>query len=130
MNELAHGIEVGRLTVWSEPHDLVLVAVVRKAEILRERLVEYPERVRKIHPLRCRKIAPSRKTPSRAGKIAKTVNRYGHGLLEGRHVKGGGQMREVMLDPVERGAQALARKRSRQQIKNSCAASSIAPPRR
>ena len=39
-------------------------------------------------------------------------------------------MREVMLDPVERGAQALARKRPRQQVKNSCAATAIAQARK
>ena len=129
MNELAHGIEVGSLTVWSEPHHLVLVAIVRKAEILRQRLVEYAERMRKIHPRAAERFAPARQAPRRAGEIAKTVDRYGHGLLEGRHVKGRGQMREVMLDPVKRGAEALARKRPRQQFRNSRAATAIAQPR-
>ena len=57
-HKLAHGVEVGRLAVRSEPHHLVLVAIVRKAEILRERLVEDAERMRKIYPPCDRKIGP------------------------------------------------------------------------
>ena len=52
MDKLAHGLEVRRLAVWSEPHHLVFVAIVRKPEILRERLVKHSERVRKVDPLR------------------------------------------------------------------------------
>ena len=90
MNKLAHVLEVRRLAVWSEPHHLVFVAVVRKSEILRKRLVEHPERVRKIDPLRDRKIGTGSETPSRAGKISKAVDRYSDRLLERRHVEGRG----------------------------------------
>src|SRR5262245_16267523 len=98
--QLAHVPEVGRFAVWSESHHLVFVAVVRETEILRERLVEYPERVRKIDPSCDRKIRPCSKTPGRAGKISKAIDRYSDGLLEWRHVERRGQMCKMVLNPV------------------------------
>src|SRR5581483_11822632 len=48
-DHFAQGIDLGRLPVRREPHDLVFVAVMREAEVLRERLVEDPERMREVH---------------------------------------------------------------------------------
>ena len=89
-NQFAKLVEVGRFAVWSKSHHLVFIAVVREPEILRQRLVEHPKRVRKIDPLRDRKIGPASETPGRAGKISKTVDRHSDGLLEWRHVEGRG----------------------------------------
>ena len=47
-------------------------------------------------------FVPLPDTPGRAREIAEAVDRDDDRLLEGRHVKGGGQMREMMLDLVER----------------------------
>ena len=108
-HDLAHGIEVRRLAIRRKPHHLVFVAIMGKAEILRQRLVEDAERMRKIHAaVLPRDRSPLPDAPSRTGEIAEAVDRNDHGLLERRHVKGRGQMREVMLDSVERSAEALA----------------------
>ena len=45
-HDLAHGVQECGLAVGSKPHHLVLVAVVRKAEILRQRLIKDAERMR------------------------------------------------------------------------------------
>ena len=45
-HDLAHGIHEGGPAVRREAHDLVLVAVMRKTEILRESLVKNAERMR------------------------------------------------------------------------------------
>src|SRR5262245_9990500 len=86
-DKLSHAFEIRCFAVWREPHHLVFVAVVRESEILRQRLVEDAERVRKIDSLRHRKIRSRSKAPGRAGKISKTVHRYSERLLERRHVK-------------------------------------------
>ena len=58
-DDLAHGVHEGGLAVRRKPHDLVLVAVMRKAEILGERLIEDAERMRENRPdLRSRCRAP------------------------------------------------------------------------
>src|SRR5262245_15648333 len=86
-DKLVHIREAGRFAVWSEPHHLIFVAVVQKPEILCQRLIENPKRVRKIDTLRNRKIGGASKTPCRAGKIPKAVYRYRNRLLERRHVE-------------------------------------------
>ena len=104
------GLAIGR-----EPHDLVLVAVVRKAEILRERLVEDAERMREIAPARrsrCRVPCPTPQAALR--KVAEAIDRDDDRLLERRDVEGRGEMREMMLDVVKRrregaGRETLAR---------------------
>ena len=48
-HDFAHLVQEDWLAVGGKSHHLVLVAVMRKAEILGHRLVEHPERVRKMH---------------------------------------------------------------------------------
>ena len=48
-HNLAHGVDQQGTAVRRKPHHLVLIAIMRKAEILRERLIENTERMRKIH---------------------------------------------------------------------------------
>ena len=52
-NDLPHGVQVDRLAVRREPHDLVFVAVVRKTEVLSQTLVEDAERMGEVHTSLC-----------------------------------------------------------------------------
>ena len=106
-HDLAHGIHERRLAVGRKAHDLVLVAIVGKAQILRQRLVEDAERMRKIHPPVDGDVLALADAPGGAGEIAEPVDRNDDGLLERRDMKGRGKMREMMLDLVH-----LATKRS------------------
>src|SRR5271167_1511948 len=47
--DIPERIDECRAAIGGEPHYLVLVAIVRKAEVLRDRLIEDTERMRKIH---------------------------------------------------------------------------------
>jgi len=74
MHDLAHlGHARGR-AVGRKPHHLVLVAVMGKAEILRERLVEDAERVREMHPPLNRDARAASHAPGGTGKIAEAVD--------------------------------------------------------
>jgi hypothetical protein len=46
--DLAHGFNESRPAIREKPHDLVLVAIVRRAQILGDGLVEDAERMREI----------------------------------------------------------------------------------
>ena len=48
--KLSHLRAAGRIAIGGKPHQLVLVAVMRKSEILRHGLVEDAERMRKQNP--------------------------------------------------------------------------------
>src|SRR6516165_3194105 len=48
-HNLAHGVDQPEMAIRREAHHLIFVAIMRKAEILRERLIENTERMRKIH---------------------------------------------------------------------------------
>src|ERR1051326_9253039 len=47
LHDLAHGLDAGRLSIGGQTHNLVLIAIMGKAEILRHRLIKNTERVRK-----------------------------------------------------------------------------------
>src|SRR5262249_24481290 len=105
--------EIARRTVRRESHDLVLVAVMREAEILRERLVEDAERMRKRHAAADIDVAAAPQPPGRGGEIARPVDRNANRFLERRHQERRSHMREVMLDMVELAAKTAARKAAR-----------------
>ena len=69
-----------------------------KAKILRQRLIEDAERMRKIDAAIDADVAALPDAPGGAGEIAEAVDRDDDRLLEGRDVKGRGEMGEVMLD--------------------------------
>ena len=99
-HDLAHGIHECRLAVGRQAHDLVLVAVMRKAQILRQRLIKDAERMREIHPpIDGDGLAPA-DPPCRAGEVAKPIDRDDDCFLERRNMKGRGKVRQMMLDPV------------------------------
>ena len=95
---------------------------MRKAEILRQRLIEDAERMRKIHPSIDRDVCALARPPGRAGEIAEAIDRDDDRLFERRNMKGRGQMREVMLDPVHLATEALAGKARCQQIRDGSGA--------
>ena len=105
MASIAFGCAVRR-----EPHHLVLVAIVGKAEILGQRLIEDAERMREIDAAVDTDVAALARSPGGAGEIAEAVDRDDHRLVERRDVKGRGEMREVMLDVMHLAAKLLAGK--------------------
>ena len=110
LHDLPHRVDEARLAVGREPHHLVLVAVVREAEILRQRLVEDAERMREVDAAVDREMRRPRPTPQRAlREVAEAVDRDADRLVEGRDEEGRGQMREVMLDGVHGAAERLVR---------------------
>ena len=126
MHDLAHLTHKCRLAVGREPHDLVLVAVMGKAEVLGERLVEDAERVRKEDTPLNPDVGALPHAPGGAAEISKTVDGDDDGLLEWRDVEGGGEMGEMVLDMVQRGAQALARKILGEERRHSLALAPVA----
>ena len=48
-NDLLHLLDIGRLAIGREAHDLVLVAIMREADELRHRLVEDAQRMWEIN---------------------------------------------------------------------------------
>ena len=121
LHDPAHLVQIPRLAVRREPHHLVFVAVMRKAEILRQRLVKDAERMRKIDPILHLDSGPATDAPRGAGEIAEAVHRHDHRLLERRDMKRRGQMRQMVLHRVH-----LAAKRW---SGNACAKCSAIPAR-
>src|SRR5262249_32420428 len=107
--------------VGGEPHNLVFIAVVRKAEILRQRLVENSQRMREVHaPVHRNRICAT-DAPGRAREIAETIDGYGCRLRERRNVKSGIKMRQVVLDAVERALEVFPGKRLFQELGDALA---------
>src|SRR5262245_28111083 len=83
----------------------------------------------KIHPAMDRNLARRSGAPRCAREITKAVYRNHHCLFERTDMKGGGQMCHMMLDPVQRRAEALAGECPWDQFRNPCAVMAVAPPR-
>ena len=113
-HDLSQLVQKSRLPIGRQPHDLVLVTVVGKAQILGHRLVEDAKRVRKVDPPFDVDRVVATHAPSGTGEIAKTVDGHNRGLAEGRDEKARSQVGEVVLDPMqlpfERGGRERARK--------------------
>ena len=109
-HDLPHFGHEARLTVGCQPHHLVLVAVIRKTEILGQRLIENAQRMRKIDLVFDLDAIATADAPGRTGKVAKAIHRHGHRLFERRHQKRRAQMRKMVLDVPHPGMQGLAGK--------------------
>ncbi len=107
LDELAHLREVARLAVRREAHHLALVAVVRKAEPLGDGGVEDPERVRVEHALEHLVAVAVALGEHRRGEVAEAVDREDRRVLEGRDEEGRRDVRLVVLDVVDLGAETL-----------------------
>src|SRR4051794_8975138 len=97
VDDTPHLVQPSRLAVGREPHDLVLVAVMREAEKLRHRLVENAERMREIHPAVYVHVTAPANAPGGAGEIPKAIDRYRDGFFEWRYQERGTEMSKVML---------------------------------
>jgi hypothetical protein len=97
-HEAREAIGVTGGAVRRQPHDLVLVAVVREAQVLRERQVEQAERVREEHAV----THVERRAPSvpdrRADEVAKPVDRADRRLVEPARVERTGEVCGMVLD--------------------------------
>src|SRR5271163_4957418 len=69
-----------------QTHDLVLVAIVRKTQILTKGLIKYSKRMRKKYPAPNADVFPVPHSPSCAGKVSETVYRDDNGILKRRDV--------------------------------------------
>src|SRR3989440_2996377 len=107
--DLAELFDEARLAVGRESHHLPLVAVVREAEELRSRRVEYASRVRVLHLAEHFNFVALSYAPHRRDEVAEAVNREQGGSLEGRDVEGAGEVCAVMLDVVELRPEAALR---------------------
>jgi hypothetical protein len=105
LDEPAHLVEVHRLAVRSEAHDLSLVAVVREAEPLRDRRVEDPERVREENPVEHLELVVAPVREHRAREVSEAIDRHHRGLVVRRDEERARDVGLVVLDVVELRAQ-------------------------
>ena len=81
-NNFTHGADELWLSVRSKPHNLVLIAIVREAQILRQRLVEDAERMGEEDVAVNPDVVAVTDPPSSASEITKTINGDDHCLIE------------------------------------------------
>src|SRR5205085_1361003 len=99
--DLAELIQESRLAVRRETHHLALVAVVRKAQELRGRRVEYACGVRILDLAEHLDVIPVTDAPHRRDEVAEAIYGEQGGALEGRDVEGACEVCAVVLDVVE-----------------------------
>jgi len=109
LDDLLHRLDVARLAIRRETHHLVFVAVVRKADELRHRLVEHAERMGKVDAAVDGDRTALAQPPGGGGKIAEAIDRNRHGLVVRRHQEGRGQVAEMVLDGMHGAAEFLLR---------------------
>ena len=100
---------------------------MRKAEILRDRLIKNAEGMRKIHAAVDGDRAALPGAPGRAGEIAETVDRDHGGTLERRHQKARRKVRKMMLDRMDLPSESRAGQR-RQLALDRSAPAAVAQP--
>src|SRR5712691_3416969 len=127
-DEPAHSVEKRRRAIGRKPHHLVLVPVIRKTEILGERLVENAERMGEMHPALDSELAPPPYRPGRAREITEAVDRHHGRFLERRYIEDRREMRQVVLDVVECAAKTLARKGLAEKVRNALPLAPVAQP--
>ena len=98
VNERSDLPRIPRLAVRREPHHFEFVAVLGKAEVLRDGQVQHAERVGKKHTPVDGDPCPVEHAPRGADEVAESVDRADGGVLEGTHVRGAGQVRRMVLD--------------------------------
>ena len=110
LHQPAHLSEVRRrVAVRRKPHHLSLVAVLRKAEPLRDRRVVDAERVWERHALEHLEVVVAADGEHRRREVAEAVHRQDRRLIERRDEEGARDVRLVVLDVVELRAQRVLR---------------------
>ena len=99
-DNIAHGVELLRLAVRGETHDLVLVAEFQKTKILRDGAVEKSQRMRKGHGASDVQAVPRSRTPHGAREIAEAIGGKQRGVFKGRDEIAAGEMRLMVLDAM------------------------------
>jgi hypothetical protein len=98
VDDLPDLVVVLGFAVRRQPHHLILGAVDLEAEIVRERAVEQPQRVREPRLLEELDLGAPAAADSGRGPLPHTVHGDDRGLLERRHQEGAGRVGEVVLD--------------------------------
>ncbi len=100
-NDALKFVEEFRLSVRGEPHHFVFVAKFPKPEVLRERCVIHPQRMRESdRSVHVEPVAGAR-SPHGAGKISQAIGGKHGSVLEGRNEKSARQVSLVVLDAME-----------------------------
>ncbi len=124
-HNFAKSIEKLRRAVSGQAHHFVFISEFPETEILRQRGVIHPQRMRKRGRPVGRKSCARAIRPHRTREIAKPIHRKDRGAIERRNKIGAGEMRHVMLDamkcPVNRSAGSIS---------NAVASSSLIPENR
>src|SRR5947208_10156557 len=81
-DDVAHRRHSRGCAIGRQAHYLVLVAIVREAEVLGQRLVEDAERMREVHPPFHSYVGPAADPPSGAAEVAEAVDRNDDRLVE------------------------------------------------
>src|SRR6266849_3951136 len=102
-HDVSKGLEMRGLAVGSEAHHLVFVAKFQKAQILRDRAVIKPQRMRKRDRTFNFQLIAAARAPHRTRKIAQAVRGEQRSVVERRNKIAAGQMRLVMLHLVKAG---------------------------
>ena len=100
---------------------------MRKAKVLRQRLVEDAERMREVNAAGDGDDITAPDTPGRTGKITEAIDRDDSRLFERRDMERRREVREMMLDGMETGAQRLAREGRGEEIGNPLPLAADAP---
>src|SRR5262245_9904964 len=79
----AHRIHKRGFAIRREPHNLVLITIMRKAQILCKGLIENAERVWKVYPPIDGDVVTLPDTPGCAREIAEAIDRNGNRFLKG-----------------------------------------------
>src|SRR3974390_3001889 len=93
-----HFAQERRFAVGRQTHNLVFVAIMGKAKILGQRLVEDSKRVREKHPTVHRDVLVHALAPSSARKISKAVDRDDRRVRKWRDVISGIKMAKMVFD--------------------------------
>src|SRR5262249_27377614 len=98
-DQLAHELEVDRLTINRQAHDLVLFTEPFKADELTKGRIEEPKRMWHMHPVQNFDLVTLAARKHSRGEIAGSIVRKPGCLIEIAGVIGTGDMGKVMLDP-------------------------------
>ena len=73
-HKFAHLFQVFGLAIGCQPHDFIFISVMRKANVLRQRLIEHAQRMWEINSAVDINVGAATTSPCRARKVAETVD--------------------------------------------------------
>lgn len=102
-HNLAHLVQIDRLAIGRQAHNLALVAIFGEAEPLGDRGVEDAERVGEVDFVAHFQLVALAHAPHGADKVAHAIDREDGGFGKGRDEKGAGHVGAVVFDIVKVG---------------------------